>query len=333
MGKLHQAFLKHLKAEKKGNKIKQNKDNTSISKVLPEKKSLNNVELVPVHIWSDFYQTRIMDDEELKKRTVKQAHLIPYSPSTSRILCLGEGDFGFSAALAQIFGSADHVLATSLDTHEQTLSKYPNTAAQNLDKLTHVLHGIDATKLDTNKNFLKMINSKISWPTRVVFNFPHTGSGIKDVDHNVRKNQKMLLGFFISVGKMFESMLDRIPKNILTVNTVMMTKHAFERKFKGNIDNAVSDGEDDQPLASEELVEIHVTLKSGEPYSSWNVQGLAKQANQSLTKLKFVLNRSFVFNASLYPGYNHQRTIGDLFGQEDCEDFVRNARTYVWVLQ
>jgi len=49
--------------------------------------------------------------------------------------------------------------------------------------------------------------------------------------------------------------------------------------------------------------EIHVTLKSGEPYDSWEVVKLAR--NQGLT-----LRDCIVFDPDLYPGYAHRRTLG-----------------------
>lgn len=52
-----------------------------------------------------------------------------------------------------------------------------------------------------------------------------------------------------------------------------------------------------------ETGQIHVTLKSGMPYELWNIRKLAKGAG-------LVCERSSLFQPSLFPGYEHRRTIG-----------------------
>ncbi|KAK9326335.1 hypothetical protein V1517DRAFT_267580 [Lipomyces orientalis] len=56
-----------------------------------------------------------------------------------------------------------------------------------------ILYKVDATALTKTKHLRKR---KFDC---CVFNFPHTGSGIKDQDRNILKNQELLAGFFKSV--------------------------------------------------------------------------------------------------------------------------------------
>lgn len=50
--------------------------------------------------------------------------------------------------------------------------------------------------------------------------------------------------------------------------------------------------------------EVHVTMKDGPPYDSWNIRKLAKSASNLNCKV------TFPFNPTLYPGYEHRRTLG-----------------------
>lgn len=69
---------------------------------------------------------------------------------------------------------------------------------------------------------------------------------------------------------------------------------------------------------------ILVTLFEGEPYTLWNIRDLARHAGlKPLT--------SFRFEASLYPGYRHARTLGVVAGGGGWRGEDRASRTYVLV--
>lgn len=57
------------------------------------------------------------------KATMEEKTIKHYS-SSHRILLVGEGDFSFSACLARAFGSANNMVATSLDSRGKILPKY-----------------------------------------------------------------------------------------------------------------------------------------------------------------------------------------------------------------
>ena len=97
---------------------------------------------------------------------------------------------------------------------------------------------------------------------RVIFNFPHTGCGIKDTEQNNAHHRNFLETFF---------------RNIVSNRLVY-------------------------PV--DEHGEIHVTLKKGEPYKSWNIIALSRK----VAGLKF--KTAVEFYPQLYPGYEHRRTRG-----------------------
>ncbi|CAL9110810.1 unnamed protein product, partial [Musa textilis] len=99
--------------------------------------------------------------------SVRVKWLSHYS-SAQQILLVGEGDFSFSLALADAFGSADNLVATSLDSYDDLLRKY-SKAKSNLKSLREMgataLHGVDAT---TMKSHGDLTTRRFD---RIVFNF------------------------------------------------------------------------------------------------------------------------------------------------------------------
>jgi len=55
-----------------------------------------------------------------------------------------------------------------------------------------------------------------------------------------------------------------------------------------------------------EAAEVHVTLKSGEPYASWKVGHVVREA----TGGQLELCMAHPFDPARYPGYSHRRTQG-----------------------
>jgi 25S rRNA (uracil2634-N3)-methyltransferase len=68
---------------------------------------------------------------------------------------------------------------------------------------------------------------------------------------------------------------------------------------------------------------IIVTLFEGEPYTLWNIRDLARHSGLEV-------QRSFRFDASVYPGYAHSRTLGNLSGGGGWKGEDRLARSYVF---
>jgi 25S rRNA (uracil2634-N3)-methyltransferase len=247
-----------------------------------------------------------------QKKHKEKKFLAAKSPYRSyhTILTLGEGNFSFSKALTQIqtigqskkqqrlnnkvneeskaieviFNNipAENITATCYDSFDELNDKYPQDAMENVSYLQQqgmaVLAKIDCLHLENYKFAHNQYD-------RVIFNFPHTGCGIKDTARNNALHKLFLKQFFESLIK------SRIVKSI---------------KHNG---------------------EIHITLKQGEPYSSWNIVKVARE----VTGIKF--KTSFEFYPHLYPNYQHRRTIGNInlnVDTSDNADIQVGANTYVF---
>ncbi|KND04499.1 uncharacterized protein SPPG_00227 [Spizellomyces punctatus DAOM BR117] len=212
---------------------------------------------------------------------------IPYLEDDS-ILLVGEGNFSFAHAIAESLHGACELVATAYDS-EQILSTKYSDAIEHITAIRElggtVLFEVDATDL----NSCKAIRGKRF--SKIVFNFPHTGAGIKDKDRNIRANQLLIFNFLSSAsGKLMSRSLNSDP----------------------------IDGE------------IHVTLKQGDPYDLWDVKEQAKRTGI------LICSRSFEFDARLYEGYTHRRTIGfteGLSAAANEEIHSKGSRTYVFLLK
>ncbi|MCJ1288456.1 hypothetical protein MMC26_007814 [Xylographa opegraphella] len=67
---------------------------------------------------------------------------------------------------------------------------------------------------------------------------------------------------------------------------------------------------------------IIVTIFEGEPYSLWNLRDLGRHVGLKV-------ERSFKFDAELYKGYKHARTVGNIQGEGWKGEF-KDARTYIF---
>jgi 25S rRNA (uracil2634-N3)-methyltransferase len=153
-----------------------------------------------------------------------------------KILFIGEGNFSFALSLALMINRADNFVCTSYDSEETCIAKYPESLEilQTLRDLeAELMFNIDCKNIQFKQRFSK-----------IIFNFPHVGLGIKDQLKNVITNQKMILAFF-----------EQAKKKLCT-------------KEK----NDENDGE------------IIVSLKNGVPYDLWDIRTLAKGAGLALDR-------------------------------------------------
>ncbi|KAG0201298.1 hypothetical protein BGX28_005823 [Mortierella sp. GBA30] len=170
--------------------------------------------------------------QKAQKKAMSKLPPPPYYDHDT-ILLVGEANFSFAKSLAlEILNRGDTITATTLDSFANMMEKYED-GQQNVKDLEDagvtVLFEVDATKLSKIKSFKGKRFSKI------VFNFPHAGAGIKDQDRNVVSNQKLMRAFFESA-------------------TPFLT---------------------DTDLGDKKPGEIHVTVKTGLPYDLWNIKRLA----------------------------------------------------------
>lgn len=130
-------------------------------------------------IQSSFKKRKAANNNGKSKRNQQSANftVIPFLP-TDTILLVGEGNFSFTRALFE----SDHpqlehlppanVTATAYDSEEVCYEKYPD--ARDIvkalrDKGVHTLFGVDATTMNSRKEFKNRKWNKIVW------NFPHAG--------------------------------------------------------------------------------------------------------------------------------------------------------------
>jgi 25S rRNA (uracil2634-N3)-methyltransferase len=218
-----------------------------------------------------------------------------------RILLVGEGNFSFAASISeQLLGNAT-IIATTYDSRDIALEKYSDCqgfidAVVELGGQVH--YDVDAARLQHYKMFRHVRFDKI------VFNFPHVGMGIKDMDRNIRANQELLVKFFGSCAA------------LLSATTVESTSD-----YKNDDD---SDGET-MTIKDRKHGQVIVTLKCGEPYDLWDLKALARAQG-------FACERSFEFNTACYPGYSHRHTIGHDDSKPRPVITEKAARTYVFKL-
>ena len=182
-----------------------------------------------------------------------------------------------------------------------------------------MLHGIDATKLDRPGNTIGGGGKKIrdvGGFDRVVFNFPHTGGLTKDVNRQVRANQELLVGFLRAAVPLLKKCLSpkdegaTLPLLATSANSVPLSTSS-----RGALLSNTSSSSHEPPT-------IIVTLFDGEPYTLWNVRDLARHVG-------LAVRRSFTFDFKTYPGYVHQRTLGNVEGGGGWKGDERGARSYI----
>lgn len=224
----------------------------------------------------------------------------PQLSSKDKILLVGEGNFSFARSLAENYleEGSDNMIATCYDTEQVLYQKYED-AKDNVEFIREygatVLFEVDATDLskEVKKNRY----------TKIIFNFPHAGAGIKDQDRNVVANQKLLNAFFDSAAP-------------------LLTKAS-----QGEIPATKSESRQ----VEEEIVpdgEIHVALKTCQPYNLWAIKSLVK------AKGVLAVKGTAPFYPDDYPGYEHRRTLGFKKGTsvgKNAEIVSAQPKNYIFV--
>lgn len=261
------------------------------------------------------------EQEELKQKSIKggvghkkskkhahhQQHLkgiVPFNKDQT-LLLVGEGDFSFARALIEEnLILAENLVATSYDSKAIVIEKYPHveeTLKFLEDEGVIVEYEIDATNLV--KSFKLKASGKRKhtsiFPSykrldNIMFNFPHTGRGMKDQLRNIRDHQQLVDGYFKSCKEIYG-----------------LVNNSLSNDFAGY--NTSSD--------SAEQGQIILSLFEGEPYNSWNIKILGRSNNLKV-------ERSGKFDFARFPGYEHRRTDG--MGNTTKPAIQRDARVYVF---
>ncbi|KAL0073910.1 hypothetical protein J3Q64DRAFT_1696282 [Phycomyces blakesleeanus] len=255
----------------------------------------------------------------------KQARAKPTYTSADKILLIGEGNFSFARALSEKYltEGSENMVATCFDSEEVVFKKYGEEVKDNVAYIESlggkVLYGVDGTQLDKCKAIKHNLFS------RIVFNFPHAGSGIKDQNRNVRANQELMTAFFASAApRLTDGKRTRYEKHVSA-----KTKQEQKDNEEEDEEEEEEEEEKDTTLEQEPLGhgEIHVSMKTCKPYNLWAVRNLAKAGNLG-TKT------TFKFHPEDYPGYEHRRTIGFKEGVSkggNAEILSSEPKTFVFV--
>lgn len=251
-------------------------------------------------------KSKSMKSGKQKKHNTQQAKtksFVPFEYSDT-LLLVGEGDFSYACSIVrQMLIDPKNLIASSFDSKEELISKYP-AVDENLQYLigegVQVLHEVDATDLVTSLKLShnkKKRSAQLFTPHKrlnhIMFNFPHTGRGMKDMDRNVRDHQKLVLGYFKSSQSLFQLVND-------------------------DTKNSLGGYDEIQPNTTQKIL---LSLFEGEPYISWGVKALAR--TQGLQ-----VERSGSFDWSFYQGYHHKRTNGVRDTTKPAAE--RDARIYVF---
>lgn len=295
----------------------------NISKESPEK-----LETTVHHVWNDKTETSVPFRADIPNEV---------------ILIIGDGDLSYSAALVRLNEDyCDKLICTTFDSRDLLLDKYGDRVRKNIEFLeskgVNILDGIDGTKLHTGKEYAR-ISSLIMERNigKIVFNFPHSGAGIKDRDRNIRAQQELIRTFLISC----KNLLVLRKKSIRYNQVKFISRSAIQRNKNGpsseeltaiRKNRPVDDSDDDVDFEMSAVLvpEVHLTVRTGDPYDDWNVKALGNSVQD------FVCFESYRFEPEKFPGYQHVKTIGDIgFAEvgEDGDFLKKPAKTYVFKLQ
>jgi len=229
------------------------------------------------------------------KQTGKVRHRqpVPFISAWDNTLLIGEGNFSFALSLVQHHRIPGHrITATTYDTEEELAQKY-SEAQDNVrllrDHGVTVLVHVDARSLHKSKA-LAAQSKRLGGFSRVVWNFPHAGAGIQDQDRNIQVNQQLMLGFFLSVAAFLSGSHD--PRDVGA---------AREGEQDSDVEHSPKQVEDVR-------ARVLVTLRDSVPYTLWEIPQLAKHPPPGHPIYQQL--RSYAFDPSSYPGYEHRRTVG-----------------------
>jgi len=204
------------------------------------------------------------------------------------ILTVGDGDLSFSLGLLRRYGTDSIFLQpTVYDSKQELQRKYPDTAAGNAKELSQKFkaqtkYSVDCCRLlESGEAVWKNLFSKI------VFNFPHVGDDEGQSHHRSASAPA-------AVGKRRRGADAQAAKELPFLSPVKGSAvRVHQDLLLGFFRSARA--------CLAEGGEVHVALKTGEPYKSWKLPSLAKAAGLRL-------DRVVAFAA---PGeYRHRRTNG-----------------------
>jgi len=245
------------------------------------------------------------------KKHIQAQHIAPTIPfeAHEKILLIGEGDLSFARALVEEHGCAD-VIATVLESRAELVEKYP-----------HVVENISVLEANSNddstaiESHTKVECSKEEKPEASI-RYNVDATKFNPLWRELRGKCHRIIFNFPHVGGKSKDVNRQVRYNQELL--VSFFKIAQTALVPPNANST-------SPSS------IVVTLFEGEPYTLWNIRDLARHAGLQV-------QRSFKFQASVYNGYRHARTLGVVRGKDGSGDGAhgwkgeeRAARSYIFV--
>ncbi|TID19796.1 hypothetical protein CANINC_003679 [Pichia inconspicua] len=234
---------------------------------------------------------------------------IPFD-KLDRLIIVGDGDFSYSVCIIRKnLIKPDNLITTSYDSLEDLQTKYGNQLIDdNISFLKNsgvkVYHGIDATKLSetlgislgnkrsgsgAGKSIEKLGGLRIN---NILFNFPHSGESIPDLNRNVLVHQKLMFNFFKSCEELYHILEQQ--KEWTNYKESVEDTETDELTYFQNI------GKSDNLPVDKNI--ITVTLFEGEPYDSWKIKKIARDS------IGYAVQRSGKLEWRFFDGYDHKLT-------------------------
>ncbi|GME70393.1 unnamed protein product [Ambrosiozyma monospora] len=289
-GKLAQAFNRHKLQDQHLKKVaaKEQKQQTQKQQQIKNKNKSKHSNQHSNEIEADGNNNIINDGSISVKQHVMatQRPFIPFGQH-EHVLLVGEGDFSFALSIINSgYISPEFLITTSFDSLNELIAKYSNVE-ENLEQLkakgVKIFHDIDATELiqsfKLTKTFKKnKCKNKTVLGTDtidlILFNFPHSGRGIKDQERNIKTHQLLLTNFFNSSFELFK--LLKSNRNYLVNRSVSESTASATGYFDSS--NNINTTNSKSNNIENGTEKIAVTLFKGEPYDSWQVKKLARDS-------------------------------------------------------
>ncbi|CCH59513.1 hypothetical protein TBLA_0B06920 [Henningerozyma blattae CBS 6284] len=261
--------------------------------------------------------SKINKNKQNQSVQLEQKKFIPFNIDET-LLLVGEGDFSFAKSIIEEnYIKPENLIVTSFDNSINELKlKYPNSFEENykflVDENVKIFFRIDATnliksfKISKKNPWIKVLGPMWKFKTlqNIMFNFPHSGKGIKDQDRNIQDHQKLMMEYFKNCKELFHLINSPIIESKLN--------HS-----QGYTTDVISN----DTLSKEGYGKIIISLFVGEPYDSWQIKHLAK-ANE----LQSDISNKFQWNN--FSSYHHRRTNSEQDTTKPSQE--REARIYVF---
>lgn len=243
-----------------------------------------------------------------------QSLIVPFETTMDVLFLIGEGDFSYTRSLIEMnyHDKPSNIIATSFDNSvEELCLKYPTTFKENyeflVEKKVKIIFGVDATNLVKSLKISKRTSANkvlnVEKIDCMIFNFPHTGSGVKDMDRNIMQHQKLLDAFFGS-AKELVSLFDAYANKKCTDSYAQSYKAVTNRN-----------------VVEKRNCRLAVSLFKGLPYDNWQLKKLANTKGwKTLT--------TFKFDWSKFKMYQHRRTNSEMSTTKNFAE--REARVHLF---